>query len=459
MFKKVTLSPFLGRLSIIAAVSLLLSAATITGLTLASPTASRPPVVNVIFFHPDGYGLSHWHALRMLVAGPDGRLNWDRLPHMAPYTGHMTDRLTGTSHGGATVHAYGVRVRGDSFGLDGTTEITALSGNRMSIMEEAIRAGFATALIQTGSLTEPGTAAFIASVAERRDHAEIARQLIESGVDVILGGGEAALLPRGVRGRHGVGTRADGINLITRAQELGYTVVYTRDELLALPRTTTRVLGVFASGHTFNAKSEEALRAAQLPLYVTTAPTIAEMSSVALDILSRNPKAQRVGKFIVAEEEGTDNFANALTNAAGSFEAGRRADAAFGVFVDFVGRNPNTLIITAADSVAGNKNLIDVADGRPVGDAVFNSGPDGQPVRAPLDGVDGAGSAPFVSAADRNGNRHPFAVTWATPHDMPGGTLVRAKGLNAERVSELGVVDSTDIYRIMYYTLFGRWLP
>jgi len=457
MLKKTILSRFSNRLGIIAIAGLFLSVATIAGLTIASTTASRPPVVNVIFFHPDGYGLSHWDALRILVAGPDGRINWDRLPHMAPYTGHMTDSLTGTSHGGATVHAYGVKVLRDSFGLDGTAEITALSGNRMSIMEEAIKAGFATALIQTGSLTEPGTAAFVASVAARGDHPEIARQVIESGVDVIFGGAEAALLPTGVRGRHGDGRRADGLNLITRAQQLGYTVVYTRDELLALPRTVTRVLGVFANEHMFNDRTEEELRTARLPLYVPTAPTIAEMSAVALDILSRSPKAQRTGFFIVAEEEGTDNFPN-RANAPGSFEAGRRADAAFGVFVDFVDRNPNTLLITAADSNAGNKNLIDTAGG-PVGDAIFNSGPDGQLVRAPLDGVDGAGSAAFVAAPDRNGNRRSFAVAWATPHDMPGGILARAKGLNAERVSELGVVDNTDIYRIMYYTLFGRWLP
>ncbi|MCI2425872.1 hypothetical protein LM597_00360 [Candidatus Acetothermia bacterium] len=39
-----------------------------------------------------------------------------------------------------------------------------------------------------------------------------------------------------------------------------------------------------------------------------------------------------------------------------------------------------------------------------------------------------------------------------------GHTVVRAKELNAERVTQLGVVNNTDIYRIMYYTLFGRWL-
>jgi len=410
---------------------------------------------NVIFFHPDGYGLSHWDALRTKTVGPDGRLNWDKLPYTASYTGHMKDQLTGTSHGGATTHAYGVKVVADSFGLDGGRPITALSGKNMSIMEEAIRAGFATALIQTGSITEPGTAAFVTSVEERGNHTEIARQVIESGVDIILSGGERWLLPAGVTGRHGVGTRTDDLNLIARAEELGYTVVYTRDELLALPRTTTRVLGVFAHWHTFNDMTEEALRAAGLPLYVPTAPTIDEMSNVALEILSH------IGRpfFMVAEEEGTDNFPNAA-NAAGSFEAGRRADAAFAIFREFVRHNPRTMLLTAADSSAGSKNIVRVL---PVGATVVgigpvNTGPDGRTVHAPFDGVDGAGTAPFVSAPDRKDIKFPFAVAWASMHDLAGDILARAKGLNAYRVRKMGIVDNTDIYRLMYLTLFGRWL-
>jgi hypothetical protein len=68
-----------------------------------------------------------------------------------------------------------------------------------------------------------------------------------------LAGGERFLLPAGVEGRHGAGEVEDGVNLIARAKELGYTVAYNREELLALdPATTDRVLGVFAHNHTFN---------------------------------------------------------------------------------------------------------------------------------------------------------------------------------------------------------------
>jgi alkaline phosphatase len=330
-------------------------------------------------------------------------------------------------------------------------------------MEEAIRAGFATALVQSGSIIEPGTAAFVASVKERKMYEEIAKQVIESGVDVILSGGEQWLLPEGVTGHHGRGKRKDGVNLIERAKALDYTIVYTRDELMvAAQGTTTKILGVFASEHSFHDRREEELRAKGLPLYVPGSPTFAEMSKSALKILSRNPKAAGKGIFIVAEEEGTDNFGN-VANARGSFEAGKRADEAFGVFVDFVNQNPNTLLITAADSSAGGKHILGedaegmkkyIKDGI-VTEADINSGQDGKYVKAPLDGIDGANTAPFMA----EGKQLPFVVTWATRHDLSGGVLARAKGLNADKVTQLGVIDNTDIYRIMYYTLFDRWLP
>lgn len=401
---------------------------------LLRATARSAPA-HAIFFHPDGYGLSHWNALRTLTKGPTGRLNWDRLPHMAVYTDNMRDALTASSHGGATTHAYGVKVASDSFGLDGHEKLTARSGQNMSIMQEAMRAGFAAALIQTGDLVEPGTAAFVASAKSRLMSAEIARQVIESGADVMLGGGERWLLPKGMQGRHGPGLRADGLNLIEKARQLGYAVVYTRDELLNLDAETPKVLGVFAHRHTFHDGSEGALRAKRLPHYLAEAPTIAEMSAATLRFLSRNPKAKEKGFFIVAEEEGTDNFGSAA-NARGSFEAGRRADDALGVFADFVEKNPNTFLLTAADSSAGGKYA-----------------------RDPVKGVDGSAAPPFVSAPDGRGNRLPFVVAWTTDLDLPGGVVARAKGLHAEKVSAMGVVDNTDIYRLLYYTLFRAWLP
>ncbi len=419
------------------------------GLTPVEPSPiAKSSAPSVIFFHPDGTGLNHWNALRTLTKGPDGALEWDRLPHMAIYSGHMADALAGTSNGGATVHAYGVQVVARSFGLNGEAPIVAASGKPFSIMQEALGSGRGTGLVQTGHIAEPGTAAFIASVKSRSDHAEIARQVVQSGIPVILGGGEAMLLPKGIAGRHGDGIRTDGLDLVAWAKANGFTVVYTREELAGLDLSKVdKLLGLFARWNTFSDQSEEKNAREGLGHYVSSAPTVAQMSAAALAILSRG----KDGFLLVVEEEGTDNMANE-NNAPGEFEALRRADEAVGVLHRYVEANPSTLLLMAADSDAGGMQLIGPGPGREMEPdkplpATSKNG-------APLDGVGGTGTLPFMSAPDRNFRRWPFAIAWATENDVAGAILVRAAGRNADQVR--GRIDNTGIYRIMYETLFSR---
>ena len=418
----------------------------VTAVALLAP-ARADGSGNVIFFHPDGAGLNHWTALRMNEVGPDGRLNYDALPAMAVYTGHMKDALTGTSHGGATTHAYGVKVQGDSFGMDGDTRITAASGLDKSLMQQARDDGRAVGIVQTGHIAEPGTAVFLASSEDRGNRDEIASKVIASGARVIMAGGEKFLLPEGVEGEHGAGARQDDRNLIREAEEAGYTIVYTAEQLDALDLTRVdKLLGVFASGPTFNDQSEEENAREGKEPYVSGAPTVTHMAEAALEILSRSED----GFFLVVEEEGSDNLANA-NNARGTLEALRRADETVGLLRGFVRANPDTLLLMTSDSDAGGMQVLgpDPRYAVSPGDTVPGAGPNG----APLDGKAGTGTPPFVSAPDRRGKTWPFAIAWASYFDVSGGILVRAAGMNAHLVS--GVVDNTEIYDIMHATLFG----
>lgn len=401
-----------------------------------------------IFFHPDGTSAGHWDATRSLYYGPDGSLHWDRLAALTTYRGHLADQLGATSNAGAVIHATGTRAHAASFGLDPAgREYVSADGSTRTLMETAVAAGLGTALVQTGSVIEPGTAAFVAAVPRRQDYEEIARQVLESGVEILLGGGEEWFLPRGVRGRFGEGARSDGRNLIERARELGYTVVYTRAELRALPPTARRVLGVFARGHTFHDRTEEELRQAGLPHYLPGAPTVAEMIDFALARLGTSPR----GFLLVAEEEGSDNFCN-VGNAAGCLEALRRADDAFGVMRAFIERRPNTLLLTTSDSNAGGIQVVNVA-----ADATLT--PRTAPNGAPLDGSGGTGTAPFRSAPDAQGRSFPFAIGWTSYDDAGSGVLARAHGLRATELLPATGIQNIDVYRILYETLFGRRLP
>ena len=438
------------RLGALAAAGLLLS----FGPLEAQPEKEAQPdkkTGSVIFFHIDGAGVAQWQMARMLIAGPDGEINWDRLPHVAVYRGHQEDTLTTSSNAAATAHAYGVKVPYEAYGTDGHSDRrpVAANGQRRSIMEEAKARGLATGLVNSGGVTEPGTACFVASVQKRdEDGAEIAAQVAGSGTDVILLGGEEWFLPEGTQGRHGAGQRKDGRNLVEEAKAAGYKVVFTREELAALPDDAGKVLGIFSDDDTFNDEPEEDLAAKGLPPYDPAAPTVAEMTAAALRFLGGRQF------LLVVEEEGTDNFGN-CNNAVGLAEALRRGDEGLGTALGYIDKHPDTLLVTFGDSEAGNPDVLGLRGSKGEARMLAESRDyNGAPLDGAVRGSDGSIEKPFTSRPDRAGKTHDFVVAWGTKLDSCGGILVRASGLNAEKVT--GSFDNTALYPLIYETLFAE---
>lgn len=486
-------------------------------------SAQETTTGNVIFFHPDGTGLNHWNAARMYWYGPDAELNWDQLPEIALYRGHMSDRLTGTSNGGATVHAFGYRVLGPgSFGGDGGIDpeeagsegraILSLSGYPGSIMREAAAAGHPVGIVNDGDLPEPGTGVFLSEVGDRNLSAEIARQFIDGrpGFEgearplVMLGGGEAFFLPEDaplcegeitlechihvdqVNGRGPA--RDDGRNLLAEAAELGYEVIRTRAEFDALweriqaePDFVPMVLGLFARDDIFNDTTEERLialdlvddsredtREGRLLIYGSAPgtpgfnpPTAAEMSTMALELLRRQSEQAGLPFLLVTEVESTDNVPN-NANAMGTLQALKVADDTIGAFRDFIAANPNTLVVTAADSDAGGMQVFSPApvNGERVATSTGNPTGFGLNMGFALDGVEGQNTAPFIAAPDAFGATLDFAIGWVGTNDVSGAIVSRAEGLNADmlRTEFASGFFSYDVYRLMYVTLFGEML-
>lgn len=498
------------------AVGLAFTVTMVVGFGCAIRDGRGPTTGNVIFVHPDGTGLNHWNAGRMYWQGPDGVLEWERLPEMAVYRGHMADQLTATSNGGATTHAFGVKVSGPgSFGKDGTRAIRSLSGFGGSIMREAAHTGHPVGIVNDGDVAEPGTGVFLAEVNDRYDGTEIVREMLEGrpGADdaepvVILGGGEKFFLPEGtprctdevrldcavhadpVDG--GGPSRTDGRNLLEEAVQAGWLVARTRAEfetlseaLAADPDYAPKVLGLFAADDIFNDVPEE--RLIQVGLVDDTRarddrrgrlitwgdrpgtlgsdpPTAAEMTELALTVLERHGRERRRPFLLVVEVESTDNMANA-NNAIGALRALGRSDDVIGVARRFQEEHPATLVLTAADSDASGLQVFSPprldADGLVTG---ISGNPTGRPeerVVHTLDGIEGRHTPPFTAAPDATGQVLPFAIAWSGAEDVAGGVVARAQGLNAPLLRTMFSqrFDNTDVYRLMYLTLFGELLP
>ncbi len=482
----------------------------------AEPVSARPG--NVIFVHPDGAGLNHWTAARAYWQGPDGTLAWDRLPAMAVYRGHMADELTATSNGGATSHAFGVKVTAiGSYGRDGrgaeAQELVARSGYEGSVMREAAARGYPVGVVNDGDLAEPGTGVFLAETSGRHDRDAIAEQILfgrpgraDPPPAVVLGGGERFLLPEGTpacperRIRpdcavhadpvDGKGpSRTDGRNLIAEAEEAGWTVIRTRVEFDRVARRLAddddyapRLLGAFAADDIFNDVPEERLIAAGLVrpenpdddrrgrLIVwggppasagADPPTAKEMTDVALTILERRAREAGTPFFLVVEIESTDNMANA-NNAIGALRALGRADEVIATAAAFAGRGDDTLVLVASDSDAAGLQAVGPppaqADGRVTG---LPGNPTDRQIDDELfavDGVEGRATRPFVTRPDRAGRTMEFAVGWTGGLDVAGGILARATGYNSGLLQSAygGSLDNTDVYALIYRTLFAR---
>jgi len=207
-----------------------------------------------------------------------------------------------------------------------------------------------------------------------------------------------------------------------------------------------KILGVFAAKNTFNDLSEEEQKELGLENYNPEAPTIAEMTEAAIKFFDQ--KGEQF--FLVVEEEGTDNFGN-HTNANGMLEALKRADDAIGIASDYVQKNKNTMLITAADSEAGGMEILSYTSLK--ADEII---PERDKTGSEYDGAEGTNSIPFLAQPDKFGNKFPFVVVWSTSYDVCGAVVAKAEGLNSNLMK--GSIENIDIYRFMYATLFGELL-
>lgn len=205
-----------------------------------------------------------------------------------------------------------------------------------SILKYAEENGLATGLVATVDITHATPASFVASVQSRYQANDIARQFLNTDIDVFIGGGY-----------DNFAKRKDSINYIDSLKARNYNVVTSLDELKAA-RPTGKLAGL---------------------LYPVHAPKISEgrgdMLSIAvskaIDIVDNNEK----GFFLMIEGSqidwgGHDNNERYIVSELLDF------DKAVGLVLDYAAEHPETLVIVTADHETGGMSLIEdeAAEGR-----------------------------------------------------------------------------------------------
>jgi alkaline phosphatase len=316
----------------------------------AGPWIKNVRAKNVILMIGDGMGPVQRQAGRLANRRP---LTMDTLPIHGVMETSCADpiALVTDSAAAATALATGTKTYNGAIGV-------GLDGQPLpTILENAKRAGLSAGLITTCQVTDATPAAFGAHVANRTDHSEIARQFItESGVDVILGGGEDFWFPEGTPGaypdfpenRPNEWSRGTSGNLVERGRLLGYEYASTRAELLQAK--SSKILGLFANQELFHQKPEGEGD------HYDPEVSLAEMTATAISALSRNQD----GFFLMVEEAAIDRMAH-QNNTRLAIKGVLELDRAVSVAKAFAEEDGETLIIVTADHECGGLCIDDHA--------------------------------------------------------------------------------------------------
>jgi alkaline phosphatase len=304
-------------------------------LPLHAQPEERPK--NLILMIADGCGPASITMARDYARAVLGRkaLALDAIQVGAVRTASASSRVT-DSAAGATAYACGIKTYNGAIAVDTTGQPVA------TLLEAAKARDMAVGLVATSRITHATPAAFAAHVPQRAMESDIAVQMLDQGIEVLLGGGWQYFLPLSEGGR-----RQDGRNLLREAEQQGYQIVRNRAALrqsLRLP-----VLGLFAADH--------------LPYEIdrdtTQIPSLAEMTRVAIELLRNNPN----GFFLMVEGSRIDHTGHA-NDAAAHVRDVLAYDEAVAVALNFARQDGQTLVVSVSDHETGGLSLGRNVDGQ-----------------------------------------------------------------------------------------------
>ncbi|MCU5339679.1 alkaline phosphatase [Bacillus cereus] len=204
-----------------------------------------------------------------------------------------------------------------------------------NVLEGAKRTGRATGIVATAEIQHATPAGFSAHHVNRKRFDIIAEQQVYQNIDVVLGGGKAALLPI-----KNSGIRKDGEDLVKVIQNKGYDFVETKEALLK--SKSNKIWGSFSH----NALAFDMDREETNP----EQPTLSQMTEKAIQTLSKD----KDGFFLFIEGSKPD-WAAHVNDPIGMISDVLAFDGAVAKALQFAKNDGNTLLIALTDH--GNSGI------------------------------------------------------------------------------------------------------
>ncbi len=342
---------------------------------LRQTLARRPntrPAKNIILFVGDGMGVTTVTAARIYQGekadrdGVSNKLVFETLPYAAFSRTYSHDSSVTDSAPSAAAMTTGIKSRNGTLNVNATVAendcAAGLANPATSIAELAERIGMSTGAVTTTRITHATPAAVYSHAAGRdwegdadmkaddiaKGCVDIARQLVEmkagDGLEVAMGGGRSRFLRADQADPEYAdkkGTRKDGRDL-TKAWLDRYagksTYIWNKQAFDALnPATAGHVLALFEPDHMQFELDRAKDKAGE--------PSLAEMTTKAIQILKRNPKG-----FFLLVEGGRIDHAHHGGNAIRALEDTSAMDDAVKAALAATNARDTLIVVTADHS-------------------------------------------------------------------------------------------------------------
>lgn len=248
-------------------------------------------------------------------------LNIERCSEIGFAKTSSSDNYITDSAAAGTAIACGKKTYNGAIGVDS-------NGNDVkSILEYAEDAGLATGLVATSTITHATPASFIAHDDSRQNYEAIARDFLDTDIDVFIGGG-----------LNHFSARTDSVNLVELLATNGYQIALNTQELELI--NSGKLVGLLSDG-----SMPRILEGRQ--------DMLLESGEKAIEILSQNEK----GFFLMIEGSQIDwgGHANNIEYVVTEL---LDFDKVVGAALDFAEKDGNTLVIITADHETGGLTIL-----------------------------------------------------------------------------------------------------
>jgi len=291
-------------------------------------TDNRGQARNVIFMVSDGMNLGALSLAALFRQRTGGsEPNWTKIYKERPVVRALVETHSASScvtDSAAAASAWGIGERI----TNGVLNIMPDGKVLPTLHEKLQKTGKRTGLVSTATITHATPAGFAATVKSRGEEKVIAGQYLDRKVDLLLGGG----------------SKHFSEDLRKKYAAAGYRFVGDRKALQTVDaKADGPLLGLFSDGH-----MPYEIDRLNDPKLSASVPQLAEMTGTALKQLGTSPD----GFFLLVEGARIDHAGHA-NDAAASIHDQLAFDDAIGVALEFIDKNPDTLLVITTDHGCG----------------------------------------------------------------------------------------------------------